>query len=232
MTSPMPSAQAPQPCPPRPVASLRRRLLPGAVLCLLALAALAADGAAPSAEIYVNGVRVTGLRAGEMAHCSVKFDADGNVHVLAPGYRVVTDNEGKPLRIEGQSDYAGRARPKAAATSRRHVLVYEPNAKVPFTFEIQVNGKPFRQIDLGTPAFTVDVSSRLQSGDNTIRVVGKPAGEPPAHASEADVVKLRILAGEEREDGTFVAKLPAVWELVRSAVDRDPIDRTQTLSVE
>lgn len=223
--------------PTRPFPPAPRPTLPPTLTALVALltAALlmAAEGDVAGPELYVNGMRATGLRNAEMVHCTVKIDADGNLHVLSPGYRVAVDKDGKPLRIEGQSDFGGgSAARRAASLSQRYVLVYEPNAKVPFTFEITINGKPFRTIDLGTAAFTVDLTTLLKAGDNGIRVIGKPAGTPPPTSGENDVVKLRILRGEERSDGTFVAQMPPVWELVRSALDHSPIDRNGVLEVQ
>ncbi len=214
---------------PRQPRALRRRraLLLAAVVAAGAIAA----GTTGGPEIYVNGVRATGLRGADMAHCSVKFDADGNVHVLSPGYKVEVDAEGKPVRLSGQSDFGepARARRAAGALSHHYVLLYEPNPRVPFTFELFVNGKPFKTIGLDTSSFTVDLTAALKAGENALRIVAKPAGAPPPGGSDGDVVKLRILRGDERPDGTFVAKMPPVWEFVRSAVDRDPVDRQSVI---
>lgn len=224
--------RAAAPCAPRPSSTSVWAAVLTTLSSLLLASLLLAAGDVPGPELYINGMRATGLRNAEMVHCTVKIDADGNLHVLSPGYRVAVDKDGKPLRIEGQSDFGGAAARRPAALSQRYVLVYEPNAKVPFTFEITINGKPFRTIDLGTAAFTVDVTTLLKPGDNGIRVVGKPAGTPPPTSGENDVVKLRILRGEERSDGTFVAQMPPVWELVRSALDQSAIDRTGVLEVQ
>jgi hypothetical protein len=205
------------------------------VAVLLVVAAVLAAAAATSGgvEVYVNGVRATGLKSGDMNHCSVKFDADGNVQILSPGYRVEVDKEGNPAQISGQSDFGAPAKRRAAGTlEHRYVLLYEPNPKVPFTFELYLNGKQFKEIGLTTSAFTIDATLALKAGENAIRVVATPSGAAPAGGTDVDVVKLRILSGDERGDGTFVAKTPAVWELVRSAVDREPIDRQQIIVLE
>ena len=48
----------------------------------------------------------------------------------------------------------------------------------------------------------------------------------PLHAA-----MVKVLAGKE-QDGRFVAKSPAVWEFVRSAVDSQPLDRTGRFAAE
>lgn len=200
---------------------------------ILAITAAAMLSAAPAyaLDVYVNGTKANGIKMADLANCQVKFDALGNVHVLSPGYRVVMDKKGKPARVVGASDF-GDAKTVGAKPKQRYVLLYRPNPKVAFTFDIYINGKKFRTIDLSTGAFTVDLTSTLVNGTNQIRVVGKPTGTAPPSGTEADVAKLRILAGHERADGAFVAKHPAVWELVRAAIDRAAIDRNSTITVQ
>ncbi|MCO4760049.1 MAG: hypothetical protein KC502_00980 [Myxococcales bacterium] len=202
---------------------------------LLFTAALAAASLTTShahaIDVYVNGVKATGLKGVNLQNCSVKFDALGNLHVISPGYRVITDKAGKPIRVTGSSDF-GNVKAKAAKPTSRYVLLYRPNPKVSFTFTIFVNNKKFREIALSTGPFTVDLTGALHRGSNVIRVVGKPVGTAPATGGESDVSRLIVLQGSERADGTFVAKRPAVWELVRAAIDRKPIDRSSTLLVQ
>ncbi len=204
---------------------------------LLALATLSAavvlTAAAPAhaIDVYVNGIKATGLKGADLTNCTVKFDALGNLHIISPGYRVITDTAGKPVRVTGSSDF-GNVKAKVAKPKQRYVLLYRPNPKVPYAFTIYVNAKKFRDIQLNTGPFTVDLTARLHRGANAIRVVGKPMGTAPPTGSESDVTRLTVLSGNERPDGTFVAKHPPVWELVRAAVDRKPIDRTSTLVVE
>ena len=200
---------------------------------LIAITATLLFTAAPAhaIDIFVNGTKATGIKMADLVNCQVKFDALGNVHVISPGYRVVLDKSGKPAKIVGSSDF-GAAKTVYGKPQQKYVLLYRPNPKVAFTFDIYLNGKRFRTIDLSTGAFTVSLSSSLRKGANQIRVVGKPSGTAPPSGTEADVVKLSILGGHERADGAFVAKHPPVWELVRAAIDRNPIDRTSTIQVD
>ncbi len=201
-----------------------------AIIIAIATATLLSAAPAHAADIFVNGTKATGLKNADLSNCTVKFDALGNLHIISPGYRVILDKAGKPVRITGSSDFGG-AKNVTAKPKMRYVLLYRPNPKVAFTFTIHINGKKFRTIDLSTGAFTVDLTSTLMPGTNQIRVVGKPSGTAPPSGTEADVAKLRILRGQERADGAFVAKHPPVWELVRAAIDRNPIDRSSTIVV-
>ena len=155
----------------------------------------------------------------------------GNLHILSPGYNLVLDKTGKPIRVVGSSDFkavaAAAAKPKTS-----YVLVYQPNPKVGFTFDIQINNKPFRKIGLADGPFTVGLGTSFRAGTNALKVTGKPAGTPAPGGTEADVVKLVIYAGVELPDGTFKAKHPPVWQLVRAAIDRQPVARSTTIIAE
>lgn len=205
-----------------------------ALLIATTAAVLLSASPASAIDIFVNGTKATGIKMADLVNCQVKFDALGNVHVISPGYRVVLNKKGKPSKIVGASDFGGHGAGRVAQgkPKQKYVLLYRPNPKVAFTFDIYLNGKKFRTIDLSTGAFTVDLSSSLHRGTNQIRVVGKPTGTAPPTGTEADIVRLSILGGHERADGAFVAKHPPVWELVRAAIDRNPIDRTSSIAVQ
>lgn len=195
------------------------------------VAALFSAPPAEAIDIFVNGKRATGLTNADLSNCQVKFDSQGNLHILSPGYDVVLDKVGKPVRVIGSSDFKGVAG-QAAKPKTSYVLVYQPNAKVGFTFDIQINNKPFRKIGLQDGPFTVGLGTAFTAGANAVQVTGKPEGTPAPGGTEADVVKLLIYAGVELPDGTFKAKHPPIWQLVRAAIDRDPVHRRATVIAE
>ena len=202
-----------------------------AIAAILIAGALFTAAPAEAIDIYVNGKRATGLVNADLTNCSVKFDAQGNLHILSPGYDVVLDKMGKPVRVTGSSDLKGVVSPTAKPKTS-YVLVYQPNAKVGFTFDIKINNKPFRKVGLQDGPFTVGLGTAFTAGGNALHVTGKPAGTPAPGGTEADVVKLLIYAGHELPDGTFKAKHPPVWQLVRAAIDRQPVERRATIVAE
>jgi hypothetical protein len=181
-------------------------------------------------DVFLNGIRITNLKNADLQNCSVKFDADGNIHIISAGYNVTTDKDGNP-RVSGSSDMAGAPQGQAGQMKSRYVLVYTPNPKVNFAFELYVNGKMFKRIGLDQGAFTVEMTQDLHAGNNVLRVVARPS-EPPPGGTETDIATLRILKGNETAEGTFVAKKPAVWELVRAAIDTNALDRTYNVVTE
>ena len=182
-------------------------------------------------DFYINGQKATGLKGANLQHCEVRFDALGNVHILSPGYRLVLDRKGKPVKIAGSSDFQG-VRSKGANPQQKYVLVYQPNAKVSFSYEVFVNNRKFRTIAATSGPFTVDLTRELHAGNNSVRVRGKPVGGATAGSTEADVSKLIIYSGIETDAGAFKAKHPPVWRLFRSAIDRQPIDRQTNIVVQ
>ena len=197
--------------------------------CWVMLAVLAVALPVQATEIYLNGVRVAGLKNADLQHCSVKFDLNGDVHILSPGYRMEVAADGSQ-RIVGQSDFEA-ARASSAKPKMRYVLVYEPNPKVNFAFDVWVNSKSFRKIGLDSGKFTVEMTQDMIVGKNALRIIAK-AGDALPGGTEIDTTSLRIYRGEAAADGTFKAKAPAVWELVRTAVDRQPLDRAYEIYVE
>lgn len=193
--------------------------------------ALALLIAAPAlaVEVYLNGVKLSGLRNAELSGCTVRFDANGDVQIMSPGYRIEYGSDGQQ-KVVGQSDQAAN-KPSTTRPKQRYVLVYEPNPKVNFAFDVWINGKLFRKVGLDSARFTVEMTQDMSAGDNTLRVVARPGDTVPG-GTDSETTSLRIFRGEAGADGVFRAKTPAVWELVRAAVDRQMLDRSYTLSIE
>ena len=98
----------------------------GLLVCSLVCALVASPALA--LDVFLNGIKVTNLKNADLRNCSVKFDAEGNVHIISPGYNVISDKDGA-LRVTGTSDFKGGAASGGAASAlkARYVLVYRPN---------------------------------------------------------------------------------------------------------
>jgi hypothetical protein len=193
-------------------------------LCFMILAISLTAAPAFAADVFINGLKATSLKLAEMLNCTVKFDGDGNIHILSPGYNVEADKDGNP-KLVGMSDLVGNPVSSAnqGKTKNRYVLVYQPNVKVMMQLEVFVNGQSFKRIGLTESGFTIDLTQELRPGYNDIRVKGK-VDKSPIAGTEMDVAMIKVLTGREVE-GKFLAKSPPLWEFARSSIDLQPVDR-------
>ncbi len=200
-------------------------------LLLFSLAVSLTAAPAFAADVFINGLKATNLKLAELINCTVKFDGEGNIHILSPGYNITPDKDGNP-KLSGASDLVGNPEPTKGkgSTKNRYVLVYQPNVKVTVQFDVYINGRLFKKIDLNEGAFTIDLTRELRPGYNDIRVVGKP-DKSPGGGTDADIALVKVLAGKESE-GRFIAKSPPVWEFARTAIDHQPLDRTSRFVAE
>ena len=176
------------------------KVLQRALTAVALLLALTMATPAWAFEVFLNGVKVTNLRNADLSNCAVKFDGDGNIKIISPGYIVTTDKDGNP-HVSGSSDLTSSP---SAALKSRFVLTYAPNTKVNFAFELFINDKLFKKIGLDQGPFTVELTQALHSGSNSIRVIAKPGDALPG-GGENDIAELRILKGTETADGTSVS---------------------------
>ena len=48
-------------------------------------------------DLFINGVKVTGMKDTELKNCNVKIDSTGNIHIDAPGIKII-DESAKPSK--------------------------------------------------------------------------------------------------------------------------------------
>jgi hypothetical protein len=132
-------------------------------------------------SVYINGVRADLLPEVTISNASVRFDAQGNVWVDAPGYRV---------QVLQPTEYAAAsAAPAAPAeTGGAHVsqgqwwLVTEDDGSYGQVVEVIVNGTLVRRVSSGDPQVILDVGPWLRPGPNTVvmnPIPGKGASGGP-----------------------------------------------------
>lgn len=161
-------------------------------------------------EVFLNGIRLQSLKNVDLANCSVKFDADGNIQIISPGYIVNVDKDGNS-KVSGTSDFARPGQPGAVLIKpkQRYVLMYAPNVKVSFQFEVYLNGKLLRKIGLDQAALNLELTADLGVGTNQLRVVARPS-EGPVTGTENDIATLRVYSMNLEPDGKLKVKNPPV----------------------
>jgi len=182
---------------------------------LVLLAGLAGALPAEAAEVYFNGVRVTGLRSQSFKNCLVRFDAKGNVYISAKGYTVRT--------VDQASSKAGIKRGKL---TKRYFLVSAGSSSksVQYDVDVFINGKWVRKIRSSEGQVVAEVTGHLIRGNNRINFSAtKNYGGKP-RASSSSGAYLRVLLGSGNQGGGTV-------NITRTLVDfRTPANRTDNCS--
>jgi hypothetical protein len=140
--------------------------------------ALALLSAAYAGNVYINGVRADLLPEVTLTNATVRFDAQGNVWVDAPGYRVQVL---PPVEYGASATPPVPSTPAASSSSvaqGQWWLVTQDDGSSGHTLEVIVNGTLVRRVASGQPQVILDVGPWLHSGANTVLVNALPS---PSH---------------------------------------------------
>jgi len=155
---------------------------------------------ARAVDVFVNGVRVGRVTDVVLRGCTVRFDADGNVHIDAPGYEVTLatgsgPQPGAPPAVSPAP--LAPAPPTAAAaaeTTPRYFLVTRGTrpAEVRYRIDVFVNGTRVRTLDSTEVGVVEPLDAWLHPGTNTVRIRAykqlEPGAPVPTGSGTFDVV--------------------------------------------
>ncbi|MBS2031096.1 MAG: hypothetical protein JST54_24555 [Deltaproteobacteria bacterium] len=131
-------------------------------------AVLLAAGPAFASSVFLNGVQVDGLANQKLTNATVTFDAQGNVHIEAPGIEVKTMGGGQAQPQQGSAIPAAGMAP--ARPSKHYFLVPQQVAvgMTGYDIDVFINGTwvtRFRGAEESNP---VDVSKYVVAGPNKV----------------------------------------------------------------
>ena len=170
-----------------------------AIVLALGAVALGAQSAA-AADVYVNGVKVAdgALRGTVFENVGVKFDAKGDVYIIAPGYRV----EVEPPRPGAAPSPSQPPPPKPTAPAgRRYWLVVNTPRPGIYKLLITANGSPVAELDPNRRQYVVDLTPKLHQGTNRVELTYLPI--PGAASEGGDVSDVLVGLGAAAADGTL-----------------------------
>ena len=114
-------------------------------------------------SVYINGVRADVLPDATLRNVTVRLDADGNVWIDAPQYRVETIPDPVPA--------ASTASPTASGvTAGSWWLVTEDHATTGQLLDISVNSARVYRVQSGQGPIVLDLGPYLRRGTNEVRV--------------------------------------------------------------
>jgi len=160
-----------------------------------------------AAEIRLNGVLVNGLAGQTLEDVDVRFDAEGNVWIDGPRYRV---------------DAVEPVRAGAPVPTERFWLVSQDSDSRGQAVDVEVNGKLIRTVRSGDAAVILDLAPFLRRGAN--EVVLRAAAAPGATGGP-----LSVHVGEGANRGGTIDLVNPDASLVRRAEhsDRESLQRAQ-----
>lgn len=206
-------------------------------------------------DVYLNGVRITGVKNQDFDNASVRIDSQGNIRILAPHYTVKrqdTTNRGpggttkitatsppstpRPPTIAPQRPAAKTSSPPTnggSGLSRRYWLVAEVSSPgmVQYRIEVRINGRlvrSFSDAEIPTP---MEVTEYLRPGNNAVRVTAEKITEG-GRRSESSRHWLRVVVADGHIEGTAVViDRPGVI-FTRNAAQTDRSSREFTLNAQ
>lgn len=127
-----------------------------------------------AADVFINGVKVTGITDTEIKNCSVVIDKNGNLLITAPDVKILKEQD---------------------KMKKEYFASISFSAPLPNDFTISVNGKPALTIIKGETESLLELNSSFQKGENIISYSSLPAQTP---------VKIKIIIGSgEKKDNSI-----------------------------
>jgi hypothetical protein len=169
---------------------------------IVVLAVLLGSGTAFARDVYLNGVKLDSnviLKNQVFPACEVKFDADGNVHITAKGFKI----EMTPAPNE-KADTATPP-PADGKLGKRYWLVSKQTKRGVTQYDVDVflNDVFVKKVKSAEDTVVIEVTKHVKPGANKVRLVAvKNLGEKRISSSAVDV--LEIVLGEGNVAGGTV----------------------------
>lgn len=192
------------------------------VLASAAVFSLMASTSTAAAEVYLNGVKVNGLRNQEFKSAEVRFDAKGNVFITVKGVEVQVAGDSAPAP-------ANAAVAQTRAPTKSYFLVSDKTnpGSTQYNIDVHINGKFVTRVKSTDGQVALDITKHLVVGNNRIVLTAiKKLDTPRKSFSPADTFKL--IVGEGTKSGNQIMVQRSLLEYKRTAADvaNDSIQKT------
>jgi hypothetical protein len=165
---------------------------------------LALSGSAGAFEIYMNGVKVSGLKGQTFQGCTVRFDENGHVHITAPGYKVErVDDGGKSTPPKSGSKYFLVSWPS------------KPQGYAQYDVDVYINGKWLRKIRNHEGQVIQEISRQISPGKVVVYFAATKSSDK--RLSSAAAHQTRVIIGTGTAGGGTVNITTTLAEFTVSA---------------
>ncbi len=193
------------------------------IAVIASLALLLVAGVAAARSVFLNGANIDSVRNESLKKVDVFIDSEGNVHIEAPGYKVMEESSAAPPVAPAASG----ANP---ALQNRYFLVVDSSrpGAAQYDVEVDINGQLARKIQWNDPQLIAEVSMLLKPGRNQVRIVAtKNLSSPRTSTSEND--QMKVLIGRGQAMGQQVTIDSSLVVFTCSAADSQTFDRPYVL---
>lgn len=187
---------------------------------LIVLGALFVPAAA-AANVYLNGVDITGVTNQTFEKATVHIDSDGNVRISAPGYAVSGPSGG----------HAQVTTDTGTPTSRYYLVTShaDPGA-TQYDIDLYVNAKWIRKLRSTDDQIVADITRYLHTGQNKILLMASKNLEG-GRKSRSPSKYFRVIIGSGNMGGNNVMIDQTLVDFKVTAEQTQDISRTFTITV-
>jgi|GEM_PF-5281787 len=191
-------------------ATTSRAVALAAGIALVGLVGFSATATAKPRKVFLNGEDLGDVIVHNhtFKHCIVRFDANGNVHITAPGLQIKT----APIRPSRGRVPVGKTVDRVAKYGRTFFLVsrLEQQGKLlPYRFTVHVNGKKIAVVDPKGAMAVHTITHLIQRGTNTVRITPQFRASSRVTRSPRDRLTIVLGAGNVKK-GTVIIDNPVV----------------------
>ena len=182
-------------------------------------------------EEYFNGVQVTGLKNQSFDHCKVKFDAGGNVHITAKGYKVKRVEQGRTTT--SSTSAKPRRSTKPGSVTKKYFLYARSSRQgyAQYDIDIYINGKWARKIRNTESQVVTEITSKLRPGSNVIHFAATKNFRGKSRLSTAASDYTEVIVGTGNRGGGTVNITNSLTSFKATASTTGNFGREQTIEV-
>ncbi|MHA7631990.1 hypothetical protein [Corallococcus sp. M7] len=216
----------------------------------LTVAALLVPMLALAGSVFLNGVKIDGVTNTRFEKATVRIDAEGNVHIDAPGYAARVTNvtptstppstatppAAAPLDAGVVAQAPAPAAPTAAPTvpgriTQRYWLVTEQTTPgmTDFDIDVYVNSRWLRRLRNNEDQVVVDITSQLRPGANAVTLIARKQNTGSRRSTSPGNV-FKVIIGEGNEGGGNVMIDTPLIRFQKTAADAQDATEEFTLT--
>lgn len=152
-----------------------------------------------AADIYINGQLVRGITDLSLENCKVSFSSNGDVHIEAPGFKV--------LDTPATGDLSKQNVVPAGPMKYRYFLFASTSApgSVPYSFEVAVNGQVVKVFSSRHESVVQEITLYMKPGPN--EVIIKRKYEPDKIGTEYDKYEIKVGRGTPQNDSLEINEI-------------------------